>query len=312
MSSVLSAGRSNYLIREDYRSMEVFPYGGDREISTIFANDFFIDDGFFETLDIPIVQGRNFSKEHPLDLEDAVIVNEGGLSFLGWDVPIGKRLNIVDIDGNIMTKTVIGIVRDFHFSTARRPLGTTIFQFIPAQSYLMLIRIAPGQITQTLSGIESAYKEIYPNRQFQYYFLDDVFNEQFIEDREFASRLGAFSGIAILIACLGLLGMVSFSVEERRKEIAIRKVLGSSESRIIKLLASDFLKWIAMANVIAWPLGYFGINQWLNLFVYRVPLKVWPFLIAGVSALTIALLAMSYQSLKAARTNPADVLRHDK
>ena len=312
MSSVLSAGRSNYLIREDYRVLEVFPYGKDIEISRIFANDFMIDDGFFETLEIPFVHGRNFSREHPLDLEDAVIVNETALSLLGWDDPIGKRLNIVDIEANIMTKTVIGVVRDFHFSTARRPLKTTIFRFIPGGSYLMLIRIAPGQIAQTLSGIESAYKEIYPNRQFRYYFLDEVFNEQFIEDREFASRLGAFSGIAILIACLGLLGMVSFSVEERRKEIAIRKVLGSSESRIIMLLASDFLKWIAVANVIAWPLGYFGISRWLNLFVYRVPLKIWPFFIAGVSALTIALLAMSYQSLKAARANPADVLRHDK
>lgn len=312
MSSVLSAGRSNYLIREDYRVLEVFPYGKDIETSRIFANDFMIDDGFFETLDIPFVYGRNFSREHPIDLKDAVIVNEGALSLLGWDDPIGKRLNVVDIEANIMTKTVIGVVKDFHFSTARRPLHTTLFRFIPAQSYLLLIRIAPGQIAQTLSGIESAYKEIYPNRQFQYYFLDEVFNEQFNEDREFASRLGAFSGIAILIACLGLLGMVSFSVEERRKEIAIRKVLGSSESRIIKLLASDFLKWIVVANVIAWPLGYFGINRWLNLFVYRVPLKVWPFLIAGISALIIALLAMSFQSVKAARTNPADVLRHDK
>ena len=142
--------------------------------------------------------------------------------------------------------------------------------------------------------------------------MDEAFNEQFIQDRKFASRLGAFSGVAIFIACLGLIGMVSFSVEERRKEIAIRKILGSSEARIIKLLGSDFLKWVAVANVIAWPLGYFGMNRWLSAFAYRVPLSIWPFVIAGICALAIALLTMSYQSLKAARTNPAAVLRHDK
>jgi putative ABC transport system permease protein len=106
--------------------------------------------------------------------------------------------------------------------------------------------------------------------------------------------------------------MVAFSVEERRKEIAIRKVLGGSEARIIGLLGSDFLKWVALANVIAWPLGYFGMNRWLSRFAYRVPFTIWPFVIAGVCALAIAILTMIYQSIKAARTNPASVLRHDK
>jgi putative ABC transport system permease protein len=106
--------------------------------------------------------------------------------------------------------------------------------------------------------------------------------------------------------------MVAFSVEERRKEIAIRKVLGSSEARIIKLLGSDFLKWVAVANIIAWPLGYFGMNRWLSAFAYRVPFTIWPFVIAGFCALVIALLTMLYQSLRAARTNPASILRHDK
>jgi hypothetical protein len=162
------------------------------------------------------------------------------------------------------------------------------------------------------SAVEEKMTKLAHDRDFRYSFMDEVFNGQFVQDRQFASRLGAFSGVAIFIACLGLIGMVAFSVEERRKEIAIRKVLGSSEARIIRLLGSDFLKWVAVANIIAWPLGYFGMNRWLNAFVYRVPFTIWPFVIAGTCALAIALLTMFYQSLRAARTNPASVLRHDK
>ncbi|MDH4217892.1 MAG: ABC transporter permease [Candidatus Aminicenantes bacterium] len=312
MSSVLSAGRSNYLISENFRLLEAFPHGKDRETSKFFPIDFWIDEGFFDTLDIPIVQGRNFSRERLLDREDAVIVNEAASKKTDLDDPIEKELNIITPQGNFVTKKVIGVVRDFHFQSARRSLKPIIFRFDPERSYLLLIRIAPGQIAQTISRIESTYREIYPDRDFRYSFMDEVFNEQFIQDREFAFRLGAFSGVAIFIACLGLIGMVAFSVEERRKEIAIRKVLGSSEARIIKLLGSDFLKWVAVANVIAWPLGYFGMNRWLSVFAYRVPFTIWPFVIAGICALAIALLTMFYQSLKAARTNPAAVLRHDK
>ena len=312
MSGVIFTGRSNFILGDNLRSIEAFPYGGDRGKNAFFGFDFIIDEGFFETLEIPFVQGRNFSGERALDREDAVIINETALRFTGFDDPLGKRLNIVDLDGNILTKRVIGVIRDFHFSTARRSLYPMIFRFNPGESGLLLIRLAPGQIAPIRTLIESAYKEIYPDREFRYIFLDEVFNFQFGQDREFASRLGAFSGVAIFIACLGLLGLVSFSVEERRKEIAIRKVLGSSEARIFKLLASDVLKWIAVANVIAWPLGYFGINRWLRVFAYRTPFTIWPFVIAGVCALAIALLTMSYQSLRAARTNPAEVLRHDK
>jgi len=312
MSGVLSAGKTNYLLPENFTSYEAFPQGKEREASKFFFPDVWIDEGFFDTLDIPIVQGRNFSRERLLDLEDAVIVNEAASKRIDLDNPIDKILNVITPEGSFTTKKVIGVVRDFHFESARRTLRPIVFRFNPERSFLLLIRIAPGQTAQTMSQIESAYREVFPDRDFRYSFMDDVFNGQFVQDRQFASRLGVFSGVAIFIACLGLIGMVAFSVEERRKEIAIRKVLGSSEARIIKLLGSDFLKWIAVANVIAWPLGYFGMIRWLSVFAYRVPFTIWPFVIAGICALAIALLTMSYQSLKAARTNPAAVLRHNK
>jgi putative ABC transport system permease protein len=312
MSGVLSAGKTNYLLPENFTSFEAFPQGKEREASKFFFPDVWIDEGFFDTLDIPIVQGRNFSRERLLDRDDAVIVNEAASKKIDLDNPIDKILMVITPEGGFVTKKVIGVVRDFHFESARRTLRPIVFRFNPQRSYLLLIRIAPGQIAQTISQIESAYREIFPDRNFRYIFMDDAFNGQFTQDRQFASRLGAFSGVAIFIACLGLIGMVAFSVEERRKEIAIRKVLGSSEARIIRLLGTDFLKWVAVANVIAWPLGYFGMIRWLSVFAYRVPYTIWPFVIAGICALAIALLTMSYQSLRAARTNPAAVLRHEK
>jgi len=314
MSGVLSAGKTGYLPTQESATFLAFPQGKEREESRFSSHDAWIDEGFFDTLDIPIVQGRNFSRERVLDLEDAVVVNEAAARKIDTENPLEKILMVesVDVEGKFEPKKVIGIVRDFQFASARRTLRPLVFQFSLESSPLLLIRIAPGQSAQIISQIESAYREIFPDRNFRYFFMDDIFNSQFDQDRQFVSRLGAFSGVAIFIACLGLVGMVAFSVEERRKEIAIRKVLGSSEARIINLLGSDFLKWVAVANVIAWPLGYFGMNRWLSAFAYRVPFTIWPFVIAGFCALVIALLTMFYQSLRAARTNPASILRHDK
>jgi len=160
-----------------------------------------------------------------------------------------------------------------------------------------------------LKQIESKFKEIYPDRIFNSFFFENIFNQQFNNDREFAGNIGFFAGVAIFIACLGLLGLVSFSVTQRRKEMAIRKILGSGEIRIIMLMAVEFLKWVAIANLIAWPLAYFGISAWLNDFVYRVPFSIWPYITAALGTITIALVTVSYQSIRAARANPVISLR---
>jgi putative ABC transport system permease protein len=141
--------------------------------------------------------------------------------------------------------------------------------------------------------------------------LKDFFNDQFNSDREFVAHMGLFTFIAVIIASLGLLGLVSFSVERRLKEIAVRKVLGCSGGRIIYLLSFDFLKWIIVANIIAWPAGYLCMKRWLEDFTYRCPLILWPFFISGVAALVIAFLTISVQSYRASRANPVDILRLD-
>lgn len=306
---VLSLGKTNTL-PGSFGTTEAFPEGKNREKKFMFKN-FVIDEGFFDTLEISIALGRNFSREFATDAQDAVIINEAAVRFSEWENPIGKRLYMAEPDGTMVPKRVVGVVKDFHYAKARDVIDPMLFLFNPQQCPMLLVRLGPGRITQTKNSIESMYKELVPNRDFSYLFLDDLFNEQFTTDREFASNLGFFSGVAIFIACLGLLGLVSFAVDQRGKEIAIRKVLGSGEGRIITLLASDFLKWVVLANIIAWPLGYFSMDKWLSEFVYKAPFSIFPYILSGAGAALIAFLTISVQSFKAAQKNPADILRKE-
>ncbi len=309
MPSVVSVGRSSRLMGEGL-SIQTIPEGSDRTNSLNWYC-FYVDEGFFETLDISLAQGRSFSSDVASDAEGFVVINEAALEVAGWDDPLGKRIDMVMEEGDAVPNRVIGVVRDFHFTSARQAIGPMVFLYDPSRSPLILARLAAGEIVQARNEIEAIHDELFPDRDTGYFFLDDIFDRQFNDDREFATHLGFFSGVAIFIACLGLIGLVSFAVEQRRKEMAVRKVLGCSEGRLVSLLAMDFLKWIGLANLIAWPLGYFSMQRWLNEFVYKVPFTVWPFILSGTGALAIAMLTMSFQSILAARTNPADALRQD-
>jgi putative ABC transport system permease protein len=270
-----------------------------------------IDEHFFDPLEIRMAAGRNFSQDFPGDTANSLIINETAVRKAGWSDPIGKRIDLVEIDGTITSKRVVGVVKDFHFASARQEIEPLFFQLNTQNTFMIIVRLAAGEITQTVDQMASVYTEIYPNANFNSAFLDDLFDQQFNNDREFAQNIAYFSGFAIFIACLGLIGLVSYSVEQRKSEIAVRKVLGTPESKIVYLLAKDFLKWVLLANVVAWPLSYFAINLWLEGFVYRVSISIVPFFSAGVAALVIALLTMSFQSIRASRANPVDSLRSE-
>ncbi len=307
---VLSIGRINSLPGPNFRRMEIIPDGEDRTKSYT-ASLFQINEGLFSTLDISIIKGRNFSKQFAADASGAVIVNETQIRKAGWDINnlSSKQLTFIDEGGKVIKKPVIGVIKDFHYLTARQAIEPMAFFFNPEGAPLLMVRFTPGQITQSIQRIEEEFKKLYPDRQMRRFFLDERFDFQFNNDKDFARNMGIFSIIAIVIACLGLIGLVSYTVEQRRLEIVMRKVYGSSESNIVGLLSSDFLKWVGLANVIAWPCGYYAMRVWLNEFVYRVPLMAWPFLLASFGSLVIALLTISFQIFKAARTNPADTLR---
>jgi putative ABC transport system permease protein len=310
--SVLSSGRIDAPPGPNFNRMEIVPEGFTRP-SDITAARFHIDEDLFETLEITILQGRNFSREYPTDLTEGIIVNETLLRKANYTIAdaLGRKIDIVDEEGNFLPKRIVGVIKDFHYMTPRQSNEPMMFLFNPRRSGLLMVRIAPGQTVQALPAIEKAYKEAYPEGRFDSFFLDETFDRQFERDRAFMRNIGIFAGIAIFIACLGLIGLVAFSVEQRRKEIAIRKILGSGEKKIFGMLAVDFLKWVVVANLIAWPCSHFAMSRWLHAFVFRTPFRPWPFLVAAVGTLCVAFLTVSFQTLRATRTNPANVLRHD-
>ena len=287
--------------------IEAIPEGMDRENSRMFQQ-YVIDSDLTDLLKLDIIKGRKFNPEFASDTPDNIIINETAAKIAGWSDPINKRLDLIDVNADLISKRVIGVVKDFHYTNPRNSIEPMFFMYNPQQSPLLYVRIK-GDPTEVLKTIEAKYKEIFPDRPFNNIFLDNFINQQFNQDRAFAGNIGFFSGVAILIACLGLLGLVSFAVNQRRHEVAIRKVLGSGETRIVSLLAMDFLKWVALANIIAWPLGYFGMSAWLNEFVFKVPFTIWPYLASAFGTLIIALLTISLQSIRAARANPTESLR---
>jgi putative ABC transport system permease protein len=306
--SILAMGRINAFPGPHFLRTEIVPEDGNRD-NSFTASHFNIDPDCFKTLDISVVKGRNFSAQFPTDRSDAVIINEKLAQKHGWDNPIGKRLDMVVDEGAIRSKTVVGVIKNFHYLTARQVIEPMIFFMNPNRSVFLLIRINPGSIAETVNQVESEFKKLFPKRQFRSYFLDERFNEQFSEDKDFARNIGIFTGLAILVACLGLIGLVAYAIEQRRREIVVRKVFGCSGFKIASILASSFLKAVILANVIAWPLGYLAINKWLNEFVFRVPFTLWPFIVALGCSIFIAVLTVSYQTLRAAKSNPVDVLR---
>jgi putative ABC transport system permease protein len=312
MPAVVSAGRIDAEPAPNFNRMEIIPEGFTRP-SDITAARFHVDEDLFDTMEITILQGRNFSPEFPTDLTDGIIVNETLIHKANYTIEnaIGRKIDIVDEEGKLLPKTIVGVIKDFHYTTPRQTSEPMMFLYNFRQSYLLMVRIAPGQIGEALPELEKVHKELYPERRFDTAFLDERFDRQFESDRAFMRNIGIFAGIAIFIACLGLVGLVAFSIEQRRKEIAIRKILGSGEKKIFALLAIDFLKWVAIANLIAWPCSHLAMSRWLHAFVFRTPFKPWPFLVAAVATLFIAFLTISFQTLRATRTNPANVLRHE-
>jgi len=310
LPSVVSVGRIDALPGPNFWRFELIREGYDRS-DNFTASRFNIDENAFQTLGISMNEGRNFSSEFPSDATDAIIVNETLVRKFNYENPIGTVLRYYDEsnENQIVSRKIIGVIKDFHYITARQKSEPMIFLMNPRQSYLLTAKIAPGQISQTLSRIEEEHKTLYPERTFRYFFLEDTFDEQFNGDRDFMRNVSLFAGLAIFIACLGLIGLVAFTIERRGKEIAIRKVLGCGEGKVYSMLAADLIKWVLLANLIAWPAAYFATRSWLSDFVFQVPFQPLNFVLPSVISFLIALITVSFQALRAVRSDPIDALR---
>ena len=278
----------------------------------LFAN--MIDEDFIDAYKIDIVQGRNFSKEFPTDLGNAILINEAAVRKLGWqDKAVGKHIDRFATMTKRIPHKIVGIVKDYHFQSLHEQIQPLMLYYSsPYGNYNMLsVRARPENIQDTLAFLETTWKQFDTQFPFEFSFVDDQYDATYRTEVRLGKLFGYFTALAILIGCLGLFGLTSFTTEQRTKEIGIRKILGASVSGVIFLLVRDFIKWVFLAVVVAWPIGYFVMRDWLQNFAYRASLGVWIFLSAALLALAISIVTVSYQSIKAALANPANSLKYE-
>ena len=286
---------------------------GNPEEDFLPVNYTMVDYDFFETFQMEIVQGRSFSMAHPGDESTACIINESALRAMGLADPLGTPVYFAHpaFPESLRQVEIIGVVKDFHFRSLHRDIGPFIFRIYRPWLFNMYVRIAPEQIPETLEKIAATARQAAPGYPFRYTFLDDEYRELYQSEQQMGQLMRIFGFLAITISCLGLLGLAAHTTTQRTREIGVRKVLGASVSAIVLRLTGEFIRWVLLANLIAWPMAYIFLHRWLADFSYRIHISIWNFLMAGALTLFIAVLTVSYQAIKAARANPVVSLRHE-
>jgi ABC-type antimicrobial peptide transport system permease subunit len=266
-------------------------------------NVYSVDKHFLQTMKFDILEGRSFSPE----FEDKTnyILNEAAVAYTGIEDPIGKKFSQGGVEGNI-----IGIVRDFNYKSIRTKVEPLVIRQRAFYSYF-IIRLNTSNFEQIKQKMVGIWQENYPDYPFELHFLDADYEKLYESEMRTGKVFNYFTFLAIVISCLGLFGLASFTAEQRTKEIGVRKVLGASVGQIVGLLSSDFMKWVLFANLIAWPVAWFLMNNWLQNFAYRVQINLLVFLLAGSAACIIAFCTVSFQTIKAANSNPVKALKYE-
>ena len=260
--------------------------------------------GMLELLDIKLVEGRFFSREN-IDTFN-VIFNETAVQTMGLKDPVGKTVTI-----GPRTSTIVGVVKDFHYESLRVGVQPLFFALVPQYTQEIMVKISGGKEQETIARIEQFHKQFNPGFTFDYRFLDQDYQAQYFAEQRVALLSKYFAMLAVLISCLGLFGLAAFTAERRVKEIGIRKVLGSTDAGIVYLLSADFTKIVLVSIVIALPISFVVLRQWLDGFAYKIPLEWWYFIGSGFLALFIAWLTVAVQATRASRINPATCLKNE-
>lgn len=276
--------------------------------ASIYFEGFGVSHDFLETMGMQMLEGRFFSKAFGDNNQNNIILNETAVREINFKDPVGKKIKLFGTD-----RQIIGVVKDFHFESLHEPVKPSYMTLTGLNNpwNKMMVRIKAGQQRETIAQIQEFYEKYNPGFPFDYNFLDQAYQKQYQTESRIGVLSRYFAGLAVLISCLGLFGLATFTAQRRQKEIGIRKVLGATISSVTRLLATDFLKLVIVAIVVAIPLAYYFTNQWLKGFAYRIDLKWWMFAAAGVLALGIALLTIGFQSIKAALANPVKSLRSE-
>jgi predicted permease len=259
--------------------------------------------GVIEMLGIEMAAGRTFSREYGAD-SAKIIFNESAIAFMNLSDPIGK---VIKLWGNDME--IIGVAKDFHFESLHEKVKPLFFRLAPQHTKLLMVKVGAGKEKEVINTLEPLYQAYNPGFTFEYKFLDQDFQALYEAEKRVAILSRFFAGLAILISCLGLFGLAAFTAERRRKEIGIRKVLGSSQMRIVYLLSGEFTRMVLISIIIALPLSYLLLSSWLDSFALKIDLEPWYFIGAGLIALLIAWLTVGVQAVKASRVNPIQTLR---
>lgn len=294
-----------------------YPYNGENGEERFHARTFIIDEYFIETMQMKIIQGRDFSTDFGTDVTASILINETAAQALPWDNPIGKRMKRTsgerDESGEwgFVESTIVGVVKDFHFRSLHEEIRPMVMFSKPDWFTYLSLRVNPQSLPETMNFVEETWRRFEPSRPLDTFFLEERFDQMYSAEQRFGKTFTGFATLAIFIACLGLFGLASFVTEQRTKEIGIRKVLGASASRIVVQLARDFTKWVILANVLAWPAAWFVMENWLQGFAYRVELGLDLFLLSGLLALIVAVSTVCYQSVRASLADPVSSLRYE-
>ncbi|MEO5909263.1 MAG: ABC transporter permease [Pelobium sp.] len=273
------------------------------------TNIYEVDEKYLPTLGMELSSGRNFSKDFPTD-SAGVIVNESLANLYGWgENAVGKKINYFTSseENSFSSYQVLGVVKDFNFKSLHEKIGPMMM--ILRHSPGLIIKVKPTDVAGLISLISQKWERFNMEEAFSYSFLDDDFNKVYSSEQKTGKILGIFSALTIFVACLGLFGLVTFTAEQRTKEIGVRKTLGANVSQLVALLSGYFLKLVFIACLIAFPLAWFAMNKWLQDFAYHINISVWIFVVAGLLILTIAMITISFQAIKAALANPIKSLR---
>jgi putative ABC transport system permease protein len=265
-----------------------------------------IDYDFIPSFGIELKAGRNFSKEFPTD-KKGILLNESAVKLLGFD-DINKAVNEYIISAGDTAK-ILGIVVNYHHQGLQKAIDPMVFRLRPDTRGAYSLKVSSGNLQSTIAAIEKTWNKHFPSDPFTYYFLNELFDQQYKADKQFGQLFGLFASLAILIACFGLLGLSAFNVLQRTKEIGIRKVLGASVKSLLYTLSKDFLQLVLISFIIAIPVAWWIMYTWLQDYAYRINIQWWVFAFAGIIAILIALITISFQAIKAAIANPVKSLR---
>jgi putative ABC transport system permease protein len=271
---------------------------------------------YFETLKNKIVEGRSFDRNIREDENSTFILNEAAIKEFGWDEPLGKMFETREIDNTTgewvpRKGQVVGVAEDFHFESVRSKIVPVMYFINHGMINWLIIKINSSNTSETLEYIKEKWDDLNVEIKYAPAFYNDDLDALYRAEERFFKLFVIFSGLAIVIACMGIFGLASYTAEQRTKEIGIRKVMGASVSTIVRLINREFLILVLISNIIAWPIAWYFMKNWLINFTYKINLSIWPFIISGLIAIIIALLSVTYKSLKASNTNPVEALRYE-